>query len=241
MNRGIPTDVVDYISADRPPLEFCIGGRLLPKHGKMEICGAPGVMKSWLAQYLSYCLAAGIPWLDFPTIQSRTVLIHFEMADEIAAERASAMSRVIEVERNKLFLWTPGVMALERDEDFNQLKATLQLIEPQVVVLDYFRCCYGLDENKSQEVNLWTGKIESLIRELNLAVIVLHHTNKNPLYSAGMDKSSGSTALPGWMDTVIYIASQPTGTQLQFSKTRHSREPMHSINVAFENYVWRRQ
>ncbi len=233
-------DVFDDIQRNIPPLQFHLGGRLLPVHGKMEICGAPGVFKSWLAQSLGFCFATGQPWLGFPTMQVRTLMAHFEMSYEVTHERMQAMSTIYNIEPMTLYGVNPGFLALDDDEGLARFIEMITPVDPRVIILDYLGCCFSGDENKSQDIAKLTRNLDILIREKNLSVILLHHTNKNPVYSAGMDKSSGHHSLPGWMDTVLYIARQPNNIiQIQFAKARHPRGGVpRSINTRFNNHAW---
>ena len=235
-------DIYEDAQREVPPLPFYLGERLLPVKGKMEICGAPGIMKSFLALGLGFCFATGQPWLEFPTMQVRTFLAHFEMSYEVEHERHTEMSRVYELEPGFFFGTNQKFTPLDIDIHFNRFKEAVASISPKVVILDYWRCCYAGDENDSHEVAKFTSNLDIMIEELDLSIVLLHHSNKNPLYVSGLDKHSGSVALPGWMDSVLYIARQPSGLQLQFPKTRHVRQGMiHSINIAMENMQWVRR
>lgn len=235
-------DIYEDAQRDVPPLVFYLGDRLLPAKGKMEICGAPGIMKSFLALGLGFCFATGQPWLGFPTIQTRTLIAHFEMSYEVEHERHTDMSQVYELEPGLLFGTNAGFIPLDIDASFAYFMEGIAPIDPRVIILDYWRCCYAGNENNAEDVVKFTSNMDTMIRERNISIILLHHSNKNPLYTSGLDKSSGSIALPGWMDSVLYVARQPNGLQLQFPKTRHSRTGiMHSINIAMEDMVWVRK
>ena len=235
-------DIFYDVQRDVPTLPFYLGGRLLPAKGKMEICGAPGIMKSFLALGLGFSFATGQPWLGFPTMQVRTFLAHFEMSYEVEHERHTDMSQVYELEPGFFYGTNQKFTPLDIGTHFNHFKEGVASINPKVVILDYWRCCYSGDENKSHEVGRFTSNMDAMIEELDLSIVLLHHSNKNPLYVSGLDKHSGSVALPGWMDSVLYIAKQPSGLQLQFPKTRHVREGfVPSINIVMENMLWRRR
>ena len=235
-------DIYEDVQRDVPPLTFYLGDRLLPAKGKMEICGAPGIMKSFLALGLGFCFATGQPWLGFPTMQARTLIAHFEMSYEVEHERHTDMSQVFGLEPQLLYGTNPGFVPLDVEASFNRFMEDIVQIDPRVIILDYWRCCYAGNENAAEDVIKFTSNLDTLIRERNVSIVLLHHSNKNPLYTSGLDKSSGSIALPGWMDTVLYVARQPSGLQLQFPKTRHLREGMmYAINIAMENMVWVRK
>ena len=235
-------DIYEDSQRDVPPLPFYLGGRLLPVKGKMEICGAPGIMKSFLALGLGFSFATGQPWLGFSTTQVRTALAHFEMSYEVEHERHTEMSRVYELEPGFFYGTNKKFTPLDIDSIFTSFKDEIAQLEPRILILDYWRCCYAGDENKAHEVARFTSNMDAMIEELNLSIVLLHHSNKNPLYVSGLDKHSGSVALPGWMDSVLYIVKQPSGLQLQFPKTRHYREGnMPSINIAMENMLWVRR
>jgi RecA-family ATPase len=214
----------------------------LPEEGKMEICGAPGVMKSWLAQYTGFCTAAGIPWLGINTIQSRTLIINFEMTKGISHERSTSMLQAIDPAPDWLYTAAPGTLFIDQDDGFEVFENTIRHIQPSIVILDYLGTCFSGDVNKAQDVSKLTQKLDYIMRQYHITIILLHHTNKNPLLTGGTDKSSGSIALPGWMDTVLYMVKQPGGIQLQFSKTRHvSFGDLQSINLEFNGGVFTRR
>lgn len=149
------------------------------------------------------------------------------------------MNHRFTVEPMMLYLTSPGIMFLEQDEVFNPFKEQVDAIDPRVIILDCLSGFYGGDENDGAQISGIIRKISQLQNDFTRSVVVIHHSNKN-LMATGIDKSRGHSKLVGWVDTIIHMVNQPNSKQLQFGKVRHANAETHSINIAFENVLWRR-
>jgi hypothetical protein len=82
-----------------------------------------------------------------------------------------------------------------------ELETFAQLIKPkhpQLIVVDTFaRCAVGVEENSARDVGIWVDACDSLRRELNCGVLVVHHTGKQG------NAMRGSSALYGAADCVL--------------------------------------
>lgn len=232
-------DVAEYVHQEVPHPPFYIQ-HLLPVGGSLLLAGKPGVMKSWTAQDMSFHIAAGIPWLDLEVRQGRCALINFEISEALYHDRLVLMSQTISVEPEMLIEASPSYLYLDEQAIFNVFKEEVLSINPNVLVLDCLSGCFGGDENSSRDVSLFLKNLEEF-KSLGISIILIQHTNKNPLIISPMDKVRGHSKLPGWADSVLYLDSQPSGIkQIQFAKTRlYPFGTMHSKNIIFENYTWR--
>ncbi len=229
-------DVFEYIQQDIARPEFYIQD-LLTKEGSMIIYGDAGSKKSWLVMYLAYCLATGTDWLGFEIMQTRTLIVNLEISSPVYYWRLRSMSNLFAGEQNMLFECSPGMQFLEEDAAFSGLYEAVSRIQPGVVIIDCFQSAFGGDENVTERVSPFLRNMSRLQNELHSAIILVHHANKNPL-ATSMGRMRGSTKLPGWTDTVVYLADQPSGSQLQFSKTRNSMHELRNLNIIFRDYNW---
>lgn len=233
-------DVTDIVQRHLPAPSYYIEN-LLVKEGSMMVYGGAGIRKSWLVQHLAFCLATGSPWLGFQTEQAKVLLTNFEISHiPFVVLRLRPMSRVITVQPGWLYEYSPGIKYLEDPATFNAFREAVRAIAPKIIILDCLQACYGGDESDMEKASAWIRNVVTLKEEFGASVIIVHHSNKNQL-ATSMGRMRGTTRFAAWTDTVIYMAEQPTGSQLQFEKYRMSRVPeLHNLNIKFENYVWDR-
>jgi len=229
-------DVAEYIQQEVYDPPFLIQD-LLARGGSLELCGQPGVMKSWTAEQIGYCIATGTDWLSFRTSQARCLLTNFEISKPRYHHRLVQMARNFAVEEGMLIECTLPYFYLDEGNRFAVFKELVDFVEPGVIILDCFSGCFGGNENDPSEMSHFIEILSELKGE-DRGVVLVHHTNKNPLIISPIDKSRGHTKLTGWVDTVLYMVNQPGGKQIQFGKTRHSSHELHSINITFDNYLW---
>ncbi len=230
-------DVSEYIQWTIPRPEFHIQD-LLTKEGSMLIYGAPGVRKSWLVEYMAFCLATGSDWLGFRVEQTRTLIVNFEISSVNYYWRLRDMSGVFTTQEQMLYEASPSILYLDDRETFDRFAADIRPIQPKVIILDCLSGCFGGDENSSREMSGFIRNINELKSEHQAAVVIVHHSNKNLLAVSAMDRARGHTKLTGWVDSIIYMVNQPSGTQLQFGKTRNSAHELRNLNIRFHDYNW---
>ena len=149
------------------------------------------------------------------------------------------MSRHFAVPPQMYYEASPSITYLDDRATFERFAEDVRPIAPNVIILDCLSGCYGGDENSSEDMSKFIRNISELKEEHQAAVVVIHHSNKNILAVSSMDRARGHTKLTGWVDTILYMVKQPSSTQIQFGKTRHSRHELRNINIVFENYLWR--
>ncbi len=231
-------EVSNYIQQDNIPRPQFYVQNILPKKGSMLLYGAPGVKKSFLVQYMAFCIATGTPFLDMPTEQGRVILVNFEISPYGYFWRLRDMGSHFALQENMLFEASPSITYLEERENFDRFAADIRPIHPQVMILDCLQACYGGEENNTREMSVFIMNMAELMTEHDASLVLVHHSNKNLLAANSMDRSRGTTKLPGWVDSVVYMVNQPGGIQLQFAKTRQATRELPNINIAFNNFVW---
>jgi RecA-family ATPase len=229
-------DVAEYVQQEVYDPPFFIGD-LLARGGSLELCGQTGVMKSWMVQQMGFCIATGTEWLSFHVSQAKCLLANFEISPPRFHHRLVLMARNFSVEMGMLIEMSPSYYYLDEGDHFANFKETVEALNPEVIIMDCLSGCFGGDENSPRDMGNFIRMMSELKGE-NRGIILVHHTNKNPLILSPVEKSRGHSKLTGWVDTVLFLTNQPTGKQLQFGKTRHSTSELHSMNLTFENYLW---
>jgi len=227
----------DYITWDIPRPPFYVQD-ILPKEGTMLVYGDPKVKKSWLVQHMGYCISIGDEWLGFRTEQARVLICQFEISPYAYHWRLRDMARNFDLQDN---LWenTKPLTYLEDEETFNRFTAEIRAaeIEPQVIIMDCMSACFGGDENNGEQMGAFVEKMVRLKSEYHASLVIVHHANKNTLNPSSVSRARGHSRLTGWVDTLVYMAEQPSGVQLQI-KARQSTREINNVNIRFSNYNW---
>ena len=233
-------EVSDYMTWNMPPISYYVD-QLLAEKGTMLLYGDAGAMKSWMGEYLGWCIATGSEWLGFRTTQARVLLVNFELPPLGYFWRLKNMNRHFTLPDNlSLYESSPGEMALINRAEFDRFAGDIRPIAPKVIILDCFQAFFGGDENSLQEVTTVFRYLKEIIEEHSTSIVIIHHTNKNELVS-GMSRIRGTSGLQGKVDTVVGLVDQLGEKQLQFKKHRVALHQVHPINVKFEDYAWTRR
>jgi len=231
-------DVADYITWNLPRPTFYIED-ILPKGGVMLIYGDPKVKKSWLVEHLAFCVSVGENWLGFRTEQARILINQFEISPYSYHWRLKDMARHFELQNQMVYENTNPIMYLENEEVFNRFSAEIRgaNIIPNIIIMDCMSACFGGDENNGEQVAAFIERMSRLKEEYDASMILVHHANKNQLNPSTVSRARGHSRLTGWVDTLVYMAEQPAGVQLQF-KARQSIHELHNVNIRFQNHNW---
>lgn len=234
-------DVSEYIHWNIPRPEYYVQD-ILPKQGVMLVYGSPKVRKSWLVQYMAFCIATGTEFLGFNTTQARVLMAQFEISPIAYAWRLRDMAQHFTVQEQMFYETSPGLMYLEENETFNRFSAAIRELHPKVIILDCMAACFGGDENDGGDVARFIEKLSLMKQEHEASVVLVHHTNKSMQNNTSVDRARGHSRLTGWVDTLVYMAEQPSAhntvqVQLQF-KARQATRELHNLNINFANYRW---
>lgn len=121
-----------------------------------------------------------------------------------------------------LYLWSEALPFMEADE-VAQFVDDVRDIRPCFMIVDTLaRSMLGLNENDTKEMGLFIKSVENVMEELDLGVMLIHHTNKLGLMR-------GSSALNGALDSVLKLEKADSVIKLWNSfdkggKNKHREE-----------------
>ena len=175
--------------------------------------GAPKSCKSWLALDLAVSVATGTPCLDvFDVADPGPVVLYMaEDAAPVVKARLTGICRArgLELASAPIHVITIPVLRLDRGRDQARLRAAVRRLAPRLLVLDPFVRLHRIDENDAGEVSALLGYLRTLQRQLDVAVLVVHHARKNG--SAGGQAGlslRGSGDFHAWGDSNLYLRRQ---------------------------------
>ncbi len=125
------------------------------------------------------------------------------MRDRVAG---IARHRGLDLAGVELDVITAPVLRLDRDPDRRRLWETTRQLRPRLLLLDPLVRLHGIDENNAGEVAELLAYFRGLQRELDLSVLLVHHTRKNaPGGVAAGQGLRGSGDIHAFGDSNLYL------------------------------------
>jgi hypothetical protein len=126
----------------------------------------------------------------------------------VVRERVAGMARHrgLDLAQVAIHVITAPVLRLDRDRDRARLLETAKRLRPRLLVLDPLVRLHGIDENHAGEVAELLAYFRSLQRQLDLSVLLVHHTRKNA--SGGVAAGQGlrgSGDIHAFGDSNLYL------------------------------------
>lgn len=222
--RGHVLPMHDYADGVGDPTWLVPG--FLPAQGIGMLFGPSGSYKSFVALDMSLCLAFGIAgqW-NAPPVKNDVLFIAGEGPVATAKKRWPAWMewQGQEFRTDHRFFILDRVPPFGDSDQWESVKADLAKlnVKPSLVVIDTLaRLLVGLDENSAKDTTMVTGFLESLARQYECMVLVVHHTGKEERKGA-----RGSSALTANMDVVLQTMKREGGMELRVRKQKDADVP----------------
>jgi RecA-family ATPase len=174
------------------------------------IGGAPKCAKTWLGLDMAVSVATGTPCLGkYAVPEPGPVLVYLaEDALPIVRERVQGMARHrgLDLAGVEIHVITAPLLRLDRDRDRARLWETARRLRPRLLLLDPLVRLHGVDENNAGEVAELLAYFRSLQRQLDLSVLLVHHTRKNAAGGAAAGQGlRGSGDIHAFGDSNLYL------------------------------------
>ena len=174
------------------------------------IGGAPKCAKTWLGLDLALSVAPGTACLGkYAVPKPGPVLIDLaEDALPVVRQRIEGMARHrgLDFARVEVYVITAPVLRLDREPDRTRLWETTRRLGPRLLILDPLVRLHGIDENHAGEVAELLAYFRQLQRQLDLAVLLVHHTRKNATGGVAAGQGlRGSGDIHAFGDSNLYL------------------------------------
>jgi hypothetical protein len=174
------------------------------------IGGAPKCAKTWLGLDLALSVATGTACLGkYAVPEPGPALVYLaEDALPMVRQRLEGMARHrgLELAEVEVHVITAAVLRLDRDPDRTRLRATTQRLRPRLLLWDPLVRLHGIDENHAGEVAELLAYFRSLQRQLDLSVVLVHHTRKNATAGVAAGQGlRGSSDIHAFGDSNLYL------------------------------------
>jgi hypothetical protein len=174
------------------------------------IGGAPKCAKTWLGLDMALSVATGTACLGkYAVPEPGPVLVYLaEDALPVVRERVEGMAkyRGLDLGQVEVHVITAPTLRLDRDRDRARLWETTKRLRPRLLLLDPLVRLHGIDENNAGEVAELLAYFRSLQRQLDLSVLLVHHTRKNAAGGAAAGQGlRGSGDIHAFGDSNLYL------------------------------------
>jgi hypothetical protein len=173
------------------------------------VAGSPKTLKSWIALEMAVSVASASACLGRYQVPCRGKVLVYLAEDSLAAvrERLEALvyHREVSIDDLDVHIVTVSRMRLDLGRDQVRLKKTLRAYAPRLLVLDPLVRLHRADENSSADVSALLAYLRELQRELDLSVLVVHHSRKNGATGSQGQGLRGSGDLWAWSDSALYL------------------------------------
>lgn len=229
--RPLPYRLISEIEP-RPPGTTWLIENLWLASGVGLLGGQAKVCKTHLAAELSLAVATGQDALGrYPTLMPGPVLF-FEAEDDLPVLRdrfeGLAASRGCDFNKLAVHLLEVPTLRLDKDQDLHGLRASIEACSPRLLVLDPFVRLVGhIDENSSSDVSAVLGSLRAIQRELDVAILLLHHARKSPA-ATPYQAYRGSSDFSAWSDTNLFLTRNAKRLVLNVEhRSAPSPDPIH--------------
>ena len=194
-----------------PPREFVVDG-WIARGAAGLLGGQDGVGKSLLAQLLATCCATGRDFLGLPVNRCRTIYTTCEDPGDEMHRRQEDINQPLGIGMAdlagwfKVYSWKGEIGnelatfdqhgRLTPTERYEQLRRAVLDFGAQLVFVDNAAHVFSGNENARHDVAAFLGLLERLSIEINGAVILLAHPNKQ--HSQGNKQGNEYSGTTGW-------------------------------------------
>lgn len=174
------------------------------------VAGQPKSLKSWTALEMAVSVATGTAFLGHYSVKERGPTLVYLAEDSLPAVRERlvllAKQHGVDIDELDVHVITASSMRLDLGRDQVRLQKTARALSPRLLILDPLVRIHRADENSSGEVSTLLAYLRELQRELDLAIVVVHHVRKSGASSQAAGQGlRGSGDLHAWSDSALYL------------------------------------
>lgn len=186
-----------------PAVDWIVEG--LISAGSVNIVyGAPGAKKTYSLLDMAICVALGHQWLNFKTKKNHVLLIDEESGkNRILRRLAETLRGHGADETTPIHTISLAGFDLGKRADIQELHKQILLTQSKLIIVDALADVMpGKDENAVKDVQPIFLALRQIAEILQVAIIIIHHANKNG------KQERGSTAIKGAIDLLMQVESE---------------------------------
>ncbi len=206
--------------APQPPIEWIVEN--LFSAGSVSIlAGEPGSGKTWVMLDCAVAVASQERWLGRATAGSSILILDEESGPRRLKRRLGDVLRGHEAGADTPTYFTSlNQFDPKNDEDIAIVKEGIQETGAKLLIIDALADIIpGCDENSVQDVQPVFMALRKLAEETQVAIVILHHLNKQGGYR-------GSSAIKGAIDLLLVLETNGGVMNFKANKARDVEEEL---------------
>ena len=196
--------LTELLSDDSSPPKPIIDNGLLLDGTLLLLIGPPKSKKTFLTMNLALSIASGSDFSGFKVPKPKKVL--YLLAEGGFYPTRDRFKKMAKGKNQNLFVGFPNYLPINSEDGYHFLYNLVNEFNPDVLILDPLIKFHDVDENSASQMSDVLGKIRTMMAELELSVILVHHTGK--VASRG---GRGSSVIVGDYDSCIEICKSDNG------------------------------
>lgn len=206
-----------------------VKGGILGEQEKAITYADPKHLKTMWEMWKAMCVASGVRFFGFEVKQGKVLYIGMEDSLRKLAGRVKKLLVNFPDEARDNFHYT--VLPVVK-RDVATIEALIVEYQPVYVIVDPLTNLLG-KEDKKENVDGLLKEFDRLIERYGVSVQIIHHARKQK--GETLESMRGSSALPGWADTIIRIQRvnrRKDKIRIQF-ESRHAEEELDDMVLNF--------
>ena len=208
----------ELLSDDSSPPKPVIDNGVLLDGTLLLLIGPPKSKKTFLTMNLALSIASGSDFSGFKIPKPKKVL--YLLAEGGFYPTRDRLKKMAKGKNQNLFVGFPHYLPINTEDGYHSLYNLVKEVNPDVLILDPLIKFHDVDENSASQMSDVLGKIRTMMAELKLSVIIVHHTGK--VASRG---GRGSSVIVGDYDSCIEICKSDNGNVSLKFDMRHVETP----------------
>lgn len=198
-----PVRLEEFMREDLTDFDWLIN-QLIIRQGVGIIAGDGGTGKSFLAQQMGLCVAAGKRFMSF-TVQrpARVLYLAAEGARLPFRERLSKAARTLLINQKEVQFYVQHSQLSKFHLHSDEFRRLISNTKPDLVLCDTLGYFFSGDENDSSDWKRYAMEpMREMVREEGTSFILVHHTNKSGEYGrkGGRGTSAMFDDVDVWLD-----------------------------------------
>ncbi len=190
--------------------------------------GPPKCAKSWFGLDMAISLASATAFLGHFAVRDPGPTLVYLAEDALPQVRdriaGVCRHRGLDLAQLDMHVITAPAVRLDQAADQKRLAATLESIQPKLLLLDPLVRLHRLDENSSADISALLGYLRELQRRYDVAIVVVHHMRKAIRAHLGQ-ALRGSGDLYAWTDHAAYLTRSGPGRERLRLTLEHRAAP----------------
>jgi hypothetical protein len=183
--------ISDLIAEDLEKVPCWVGAGVLPKRGTLLFGGLEKIGKSFVGLELARALSTATPLFGYPefvTEKARVLMVEAEIGKFGLKERVTSVFQKESVASYGDHFWYVSqepALRLDTQEGIENFVRIMDLVQPNVLLLDPISNMHSKDENSNSEVGDLFAAIDWLkahYKHNDMSVVLSHHMGKKATY-----------------------------------------------------------